>query len=373
MSFDVYIQIIFGTVIPAFVAIAIEFIFSNRSNKKKYVICNIGIWGLITVVISVFYILTKSDNYIKDENKTIFNNVDVKKSNQSLILTSNNENTQNNVYIDGSDNITITGNVSGDISINTDTSSNIDSSPIPKPFVDSFKSDECVPPNPVKDNIQINLKIYSSVYPNETDNYNNDKEKELLNKAKEFCESGKYDEAFKIYMCDELKDNSYAQINIAYLYAHGYGCTENIEEALKIYDSINMDIAKRNKLALLITSNSDGINDKEIVQLINYFNERNDYYIQNYITNCLYNKNVELLTDEERNITCHLKDLYVIKFIDKINSTRTFNLNQAYKKLVYEGLSYKTNGTGIYFSAPAYYSYYVYQYSYLNWLERIYT
>lgn len=230
-----------------------------------------------------------------------------------------------------------------------------------------------LPRNPVKTNIEINLEIHSSTCPEEEiGNYSSDKEKKLLREAKELCERKNYDEAITIYVCDALKDNPYAKINLGYLYAHGYGYKEDVETALKIYDSVDMDIAKRNKLALLITANSEGIYDAEIVRLIYYFTEKNDYYVQNYVTNCIYNKNVELLTDEERNITCYLKDLYVLELINIISSNRTYNMNQAYKKLVYDGLSYKTSGTDILAISP-YYSYHVYQYSYLNWLERIYA
>ena len=55
MSFDGYIQVIFSTIIPAFIAIIIEVIFGKNKNKKKYVICTIGIWILVTIVLTVIY------------------------------------------------------------------------------------------------------------------------------------------------------------------------------------------------------------------------------------------------------------------------------------------------------------------------------
>lgn len=227
------------------------------------------------------------------------------------------------------------------------------------------------PPNPVKHDIQIVVQINSSSYPeNEIEVYNNDKEKELLYKAKEYCDNKKYDDAITIYVCDELKDNPYAKTNIGYLYAHGYGYEENVETALKIYDSIDMDIAKRNKLALLITSNMDGKNDAEIKILIDYFIDKNDYYVQNYITNCIYGKNVESLSDREKNILCTLKDLYVLEIGDTINSQQPHYLNGAYNKLIFTGSSLDFNNDH---TTSTYYHYNVFQYMYLDWLEKIYT
>lgn len=267
MSFDSYIQIIFSTIVPTIIAIIIKIIFSRQKVTKKYILTIFGIWFLVLIILTAIYLS------INDEN---------------------------NVHDQGSDDAT-----SG---INTSDSSDEEKPTITTSINSSFDGSLVVdveklnaPPNPVKNDIQIILSINASSYPEEEIGiYNNDKEKELLYKAKELCENRNYDEAITIYVCDELKDNPYAQVNIGYLYAHGYGYEEDVEAALNIYDSIDMDIAKRNKLALLITSNKDGKNDAEIKNLIDYFINKNDYYVQNYITNCIYQKNVEALDDREK-------------------------------------------------------------------------
>lgn len=343
-----------------------------KDNKPWYE--KIGVWigivaSICTILAFVYSLLNTSST--SNTNKAITDNIKMDNGNNSIIIHGDN-NGDINLNIDTS--LETTTSISNpdsndvDISTPTTTSSEKESPAIVK------NSDLVLPPNPVKTNIEINLEIYSSTYPEEEiGNYSSDKEKELLREAKKLCESKNYDEAITIYVCDVLKDNPYAKINLGYLYAHGYGYEEDVETALKIYDSVDMDIAKRNKLALLITANSEGIYDAEIVRLIYYFTEKRDYNVQNYITNCIYNKNVELLTDEERNITCYLKDLYVLKLTDKISSTRTYSLDRAYEKLIYGGLSYKNNWQNGSFSASAYYSYNVYQYNYLDWLEKIYA
>lgn len=347
MSFDSYVQIIFSTIVPAIIAIIAEIIFSNQKVKKKYVFFTFGIWLLVFIIITVIYFFTE-----QGESGTIEDDL----TNKGIIANANDAPSE-----------TITSNSSNQNESTTTTS--IDSS------LDDMlvaKVDKLVAPsNPVKHDIQIIFSINSSGYPEEEiEIYNNDKEKELLYKAKELCENRNYDEAITIYVCDELKDNPYAQVNIGYLYAHGYGYDEDVEAALNIYDSIDMDIAKRNKLALLITSNKDGKNDAEIKNLIDYFVNKNDYYVQNYITNCIYCKNVEALNDREKNIICNLKDLYILELAGKINSTHTYNLNHAYKKLIYTGLTYDLNEN---YTTSAYYHYDVFQYMYLDWLEKIYA
>ncbi|MCM1235411.1 MAG: hypothetical protein NC489_35370, partial [Ruminococcus flavefaciens] len=66
-----------------------------------------------------------------------------------------------------------------------------------------------------------------------------------------------------------------------------------------------------------------------------------------------------------------LKDLYQrIETAGVISSSRTYALNSAYKKRVYTGISYtmdRKNGR-----VCVHYNYNVYQYPYLEWLEKIY-
>lgn len=368
MSFDGYMQIVFCTIVPAIIAIIVEIIFSNQNVKKKYISVTIRIWVIIFVIVTLIYYLTKQEKpEVVDDEFTMKN---------EIIETGN----QSPVAMDGGVvNVTYNNNDSSNTSlesvksnsINEDKTQTVDSTWNNGTLI--IYSDKVIdaPPNPVKHDIQISFLIESSSYPEEEIGiYNNDKEKELLYKAKELCENKKYDEAITIYKCDGLKDNPYAQVNIGYLYAHGYGYDENVETALKIYDSIDMDIAKRNKLALLITSNMDGKNDAEIKNLIDYFINKDDYYVQNYITNCIYGKNVESLSDREKNILCNLKDLYVLEIGVPINSTQTHYLNNAYKKLTYIGLSHHWNENH---TMSAYYHYNVFQCRYLDWLEKIYA
>ena len=103
MSFDGYVQIIFSTVIPAFIAIAIEALFSNRLNKKKYVICTIGIWVLVAIIVSVIYILPIwNNNYIEDKSKYVLDDSEVKIGDQSPVFTGDGDNKviYNNYYTD---------------------------------------------------------------------------------------------------------------------------------------------------------------------------------------------------------------------------------------------------------------------------------
>lgn len=325
-----------------------------KDNKPWYE--KVGIW--VTIIVGICGILGIS----VFDDISLINNNNAKNASVPLSVPTKNtdvDNDQNNTSSK-----TITSNSTDEDKTQTITSTWNNGTLI-------IQSDKIIdaPSNPVKHDIQIIVQINSSSYPeNEIEVYNNNKEKELLDKAKEYCENKKYDEAITIYVCDELKDNPYAKINIGYLYAHGYGYEEDVETALKIYDSIDMDIAKRNKLALLITSNTNGNNDVAISDLIDYFTDKNDYYVQNYITNCLYHKNVESLSEEEKNITCTLEDLYILECAGTINSPKSYALNSAYRKLVYNGITFE----GEYIKS-AYHHYNAYQYMYLDWLEKIYS
>lgn len=364
MSFDTYMQIIFSTIVPAIIALAVEIRFSGKEVRKKYIVGTFGIWLIVFTIITVIYFSTKQDKYEMIDNE--YTSEDITTDDYSQTYTNGISDVSDS---DSSDTPSET-DVSYPLSEEkpeTITSTDFD---LDNPLVD--KVDKLVSPsNPVRHDIQIIFTINSSSYPEEEIGiYNNDKEKELLYKAKELYENKNYDEAIAIYVCDELKDNPYAQINIGYLYAHGYGYDEDIEAALNIYDSINLDIAKRNKLALLITSNKDGKNDAEIKILIDYFINKNDYYVQNYISNCLYSKNIEALNDREKNIICDLKELYILELTETINSTKTYYLSQAYKKLVFTGSSYHWNENHV---LSIYYHYNVFQYMYLDLLDKIYA
>lgn len=358
MSFDTYIQIVFSTIIPAIIAIFVRIKFGKQKVTKKYIIVTFGIWLLVFTIVTAIYFYTKQDK-LNDNEDIITDDY----SRTSTISKSD---------IDDSN--------SGDAASETVTSDSLDeeksesTASVEISFDDSLVvevDERGIPSNPVKHDIQIIFSINSSSYPEEEIGiYNNDKEKELLHKAKELCEKENYDEAITIYVCDELKDNPYAKVNIGYLYEHGYGYEVDVEAALNIYDSIDMDIAKRNKLALLITSNKEGKNDAEIKNLIDYFINRNDYYVQNYIANCLYGKNVEALNDRERNIICELEDLYILELAERIDSKKIYSSHNAYKKIIYMGSTFDWDENR---RISCYYHYNVFQYMYLDWLDKIYA
>lgn len=100
MSFDGYIQIFFSTIVPSIIAIFLEVKFGKNVNKKKYVIGTIGIWILVTIVLTVIYFLTKSDSYNEIESKPIIENQTSDTGNQSPIFTGDGDNQviYNNYY-----------------------------------------------------------------------------------------------------------------------------------------------------------------------------------------------------------------------------------------------------------------------------------
>lgn len=76
----------------------------------------------------------------------------------------------------------------------------------------------------------------------------NDPQHDQLVAGKQYVDNENYEMAFKTFNSEELKYNEFAQINTAYLYAHGLGVEEDIPKAMKIYDGVDTDEAKRNKL-----------------------------------------------------------------------------------------------------------------------------
>lgn len=89
MSFEGYIQIIFETIVPACIAIILEAVFSNKKNRKKYVICTIGIWILIAISVSVIYNHTKTNDHIENETEAILSHMDTKTGDQSPVFNNN--------------------------------------------------------------------------------------------------------------------------------------------------------------------------------------------------------------------------------------------------------------------------------------------
>lgn len=75
MSFDGYLQIIFTTIIPAIIAIVVEIIHGDQRVKKKYIIITIGIWFLITIIVTIIYLYPK---FIEKERDTYGNLSDSK-------------------------------------------------------------------------------------------------------------------------------------------------------------------------------------------------------------------------------------------------------------------------------------------------------
>lgn len=196
-----------------------------------------------------------------------------------------------------------------------------------------------------------------------------DEEASLLKRAKEYIEKGNFKEAIQIYTRKKLINNEYSKLNMAYMYAHGCGVEQSTKTAMKIYESINSNEAKRGKLALLIVTNSKGKNDKKILLLINQLIKEKDFYTLNYVSHCKYDKNNEELTDKERKTPITMDEINKEKCV-QVSYVSALQKGDVYFRFALMGATTGENKNG---NIEIYYKYGVYTHQYLEWLEMIYV
>lgn len=207
------------------------------------------------------------------------------------------------------------------------------------------------------------------------ENEDNIKESEyiLLKIGKNYFDMKEYDKAFMTYSNKNLKDNLNAKINIGYLYAHGYGVEENASKAMEIYKSIDTDEAKKNRLALLITTNKESRNFKEMDESLKYLMQKDDHDVWDYLSFSKYGRSIDEMIKENPNI----KDDFEVNFEDfykfeKDGDTQEYSnppRNTAYYWYEFIGADYKD--TDIPQTLPTYY-YDRYRIKYLNFIDKIY-
>lgn len=197
--------------------------------------------------------------------------------------------------------------------------------------------------------------------------FGTEEEARLLSLAKQYFDSGDYLTAFLMYSGEELRRNDYATINRAYCYAHGYGVVADVEIAMELYDSVTLDDARRNKLALMIATNSHGVYDSEILEGFAYFSSIKDYNVLNYLSLCKYGKSIDLISEE--NFEIELSDIYRYELVEeKIYSTMQPQELRPYEKFVSAGI---VTGSSIGGTQYIYYIYQLYRLSNIDWLERV--
>ena len=197
--------------------------------------------------------------------------------------------------------------------------------------------------------------------------FGTEEEARLLSLAKQYFNAGDYQMAFSIYSSEELKENDYAIINRAYCYAHGYGTISNTEIAMSLYNSVCSYEARRNKLALMITSNSNGVYDSEILGEFDYFSPIKNYNVLNYLSLCKYGKSIDSISKESFEI--ELSDIYCYELIeDKMYATSQSAFSTTYDKLVFVGTVTGSSPSGM---RGIYYRYQLYRLHHLYWLERL--
>lgn len=90
MSFDGYMQILFSTIVPALIAIVIEIIYSNQKVKKKQIIVTVCIWFFVFIIATIIYFLTRSNNQVAIEDKSVVEEKIIETGNQSPVFTGDN-------------------------------------------------------------------------------------------------------------------------------------------------------------------------------------------------------------------------------------------------------------------------------------------
>ena len=194
-----------------------------------------------------------------------------------------------------------------------------------------------------------------------------EEEARLLSLAKRYFDAEDYQMAFSIYSSEDLKENDYATINRAYCYAHGYGVINDTELAMSLYDSVGSDDARRNKLALMIISNINGVYDTDILEEFDYFRSIKDYSVLNYLSLCKYGKSIDSISEESLEI--ELSDIYHYELVEeKLYTTGYSTFSSPYEKLVLVGAVAGSNTSGM---KGIYYRYQLYRLHHLDWLERL--
>ena len=202
----------------------------------------------------------------------------------------------------------------------------------------------------------------------ETKAYGTTAQTRLLHKARQYYEDGNYTAALGIYTSPELRDNDYAIINLAHFYAHGYAVDADISLAMKLYDSVDSDDARRNKLALMIFSNDGGKYDDEIADSFQYFFEAKDYYVLNYWSLCKYGKLFDLHAVKQ--FDYELSDFkgYEAVWTHYFTSSQS-SFTHTFDKLVYNGTISGSNAMG---EKGIYYRYTYYRRKHIEWIDRLY-
>lgn len=197
--------------------------------------------------------------------------------------------------------------------------------------------------------------------------FGTEEETRLLSLAKRYFDAEDYQTAFSIYSSEELSGNDYATINRAYCYAHGYGVKADVEMAMELYTSVDLDDAKRNQLALMLATNSQGNYDSKIEETLTYFDSIDDYYVLNYLSLCKYGKSIELVPDKHFEV--ELSELYHYEFVNQKYYTTAVAAGQnGFYKYVYEGAVTGSGSNGL---KGIYYVYNIYRLQYLDWLEQL--
>lgn len=195
-------------------------------------------------------------------------------------------------------------------------------------------------------------------------------EKRLLSLAKQYFDNGEYEMAYYIYSSPELRESDYATINRAYCYAHGYGVTRNTEIAMSLYNSVGTVDARRNKLALMIASNYDGVFDSIILDEFDYFISTEDYNVLNYLSLCKYDEAIDTVSESEKSFEVQLSDIYRYELVEERLFTSTQSTyTTPYEKFRLVGTVIGSTVTG---NKGIFYRYELYRLRYLAWLERLY-
>lgn len=198
--------------------------------------------------------------------------------------------------------------------------------------------------------------------------FGTEEEIRLLSLAKQYFDAGDYQMAFSIYSSEELQRNDYATINRAYCYAYGYGVIADTEVAMSLCDSVGSDDARRNKLALMIRTNSAGSYDSAILDELSYFSSKQDYNVLNYLSLCKYGEPVDSIIDKSFDID--ISELYQWRLVeDKYYTSSQKAVTTPYEKLVYVSA---VSGSSLDGMSGIYYEYQLYRrHQNLKWLERV--
>lgn len=214
----------------------------------------------------------------------------------------------------------------------------------------------------------INVSDVATQPPDSDISYGTEGETHLLRQAKQYFMDGDLDSAFQIYTSAELSNNDYATINRAYFYAHGYVIDCNPDYAMELYNSVDSDDARRNKLALMIACNNNGQYTDEIDSSLQYFISKKDYNVLNFLSLCMDQKRIDPSTVDQ--FDYDISKLKRYRFV----WTKYFTIPQSvrtlpFEKLVFEGTVPGANLSG---QKGIYYCYSYYRLSNFEWIDLLY-